>query len=92
MFSILDKEVKELVNYLSEEDIYITNIFDLKEYMHEQGINMKYLLKVFAETKNKFVKRYIQTCLVAKIAKDDVVLGMKLATQNDPNTSLERLL
>ena len=65
------------MTYLSGEDIYVTNVFDLKEYLHEQGINLKLLPKLLAETKNKFVKKYLQTCLVAKIAKDDIVKMIK---------------
>jgi len=33
---------------------------------------MKFLYKIYQETKNKFVKRYLQTCLVAKIIKDAI--------------------
>lgn len=33
---------------------------------------MKFLHNIYMETKNKFVKKYLQTCLVAKIIKDSI--------------------
>lgn len=33
---------------------------------------MKFLYHIYMETKNKFVKKYLQTCLVANIIKDSI--------------------
>ena len=55
---------------LSAEEVYITNILDLKELLHDRGINMKTLLKVKKATNNKFVRGYLSTAIVAKICKD----------------------
>lgn len=51
--------------------MYITNIMDLKEFLHDRGINLKFLNKIKKMLKSsKFVKKIIHTSLVAKICKD----------------------
>lgn len=39
---------------------------------------MKFLFKIYQETKNKFVKKYLQTCLVAKLIKDEINYGLSI--------------
>lgn len=41
--------------------------------MHEKGINMKYLPQLYKEVSNKNVKKYINTIMVAKVVKDDII-------------------
>ena len=38
--------------------------------LHDRGINLKVLLKIKKATKNRFVKKYIQSALTAKTCKD----------------------
>lgn len=44
--SAIEEEVIDIAEYLSSEEIYIINIFDLKEFLHYRGINMKYLYRI----------------------------------------------
>jgi hypothetical protein len=41
--------------------------------MHLRGINLKYLPILYNEVTNKNVKKYINTVMVAKVAKDDIL-------------------
>lgn len=70
-----------MADFLSSEDIYVTNIGDLRELLHYRGVNMKLLYKVLTETSNKFVKKYVQTCLAAKVAKDSINKTLKFVTR-----------
>ena len=41
--------------------------------MHRTGINLKYLPLLYGEVTNKNVKKYINTIMVAKVAKDNLL-------------------
>lgn len=57
--------------------------------MHYRGVNMKFLYKIYQETKNKFVKKYLQTCLVAKIIKDEISIEVNEILKESKNTNIE---
>lgn len=37
---------------------------------------MKFLYRLYLETKNKFVKKYLLTCIVAKMIKDEINIAL----------------
>lgn len=37
---------------------------------------MKFLYRLYSETKNKFVKKYLLTCIVAKMIKDEINIAL----------------
>jgi hypothetical protein len=41
--------------------------------MHQKGINLKYLPLLYKEISNKNVKKYINTIMVAKVVKDNLI-------------------
>ncbi len=41
--------------------------------MHQKGINLKYLPLLYNEVSNKNVKKYINTIMVAKVVKDNLI-------------------
>lgn len=43
---------------------------------------MKLLNNIYQGTKNKFVKKYLQTCLVAKLIKDEINFSVNSITKN----------
>lgn len=50
---------------------------------------MKFLYKIYQETKNKFVKKYLQTCIVAKIIKDEISIEVNEILKESKNTNIE---
>lgn len=53
----------------SQETLWV-DALELKEIFHSYGVNLKCLPAVHNEVSNKHVKKYIQTVMAAKIAKD----------------------
>jgi hypothetical protein len=41
--------------------------------MHQRGINLKYLPNLHSEVTNKYVKKCINTIMVAKVVKDNIL-------------------
>lgn len=72
----IDSQIKDIAECLSSEEIYITNYYDLKQFLHYRGVNMKFLFRLYLETKNKFVKKYLLTCIVAKMIKDEINIAL----------------
>lgn len=60
---------------------------ELKNLMHQRGINLKYLPMVYSEVTNKSVKRYIHTFMVAKIAKDYILQELSEAKKRSSKTT-----
>lgn len=65
----VDKCVKQLSSFLSNQEQLWVDALQLKEIFHYYGVNFKYLPKVYAEVTNKHVKKYIQSVMAAKVAK-----------------------
>lgn len=69
----IDQNVKILAKELSTHDIIFANGIELKNIMHQRGINLKYLPQLYAEVTNKTIKKYIHTFMIAKVSKDYIL-------------------
>ncbi len=70
---LITLNVKTLAKELSAQDIIFANGPELKNIMHQRGINLKYLPFLYTEVTNKTVKKYVHTFMAAKIAKDFIL-------------------
>ena len=88
---ILDK-VKNFSQTFFIEDFKIVKISQLKNLMHEEGINMKYLPHIYQSCPNKNVKRYIYSAMIAKVVKDYIFQTKIKILQNDPRVKLPKVI
>lgn len=57
--------------------------------MHQRGINLKYLPMLYTEVTNKSVKKYINTIMVAKVAKDEILQNVASLRKNGGRVSIK---
>lgn len=53
---------------------------------------MKNLPQIFIQTQNKFLKRYLQTVLIAKIVKDEIILRILMKRKEESNYPPEKVI
>jgi hypothetical protein len=62
--------MKELANYLNSQETLWVDALELKEIFHNFGVNFKLLPRVYDAVGSKHVKKYLQSVMTAKVAKD----------------------
>lgn len=67
-------------------------ITELKNLIHEAGLNLKTLPYLYSCCSNVYVKRYIYSAMTAKIVKDHIFQNLMNIRLNDKNYSFRKLL
>ena len=88
----IDQNVKILSKELSTHDILFANGIELKNIMHQRGINLKYLPQLYADVTNKTIKKYIHSFMIAKVAKDYILEKMAEMRKSEQKTPHKELV
>lgn len=83
----MDQSVQQVSHYLSKQGLLWVDSLELKDILHEYGVNMKSLGKVYGLLQNNQVKRQVHSVMAAKAAKDIILADLSGGSRNSPSDS-----
>ena len=85
----LNSCIKDLASFLSSQELLWVDGLELKDIFHSFGVNFKLLPKVYESISNQSVRKYVQSVMGAKVAKDIVNQSIFQARKQNKKVSPE---